>query len=407
MSSRFLLSFILNLGCMIMVIVGLGQSLSPAPALLLDFGTSKQSTILNAGELPNYRKTGSFCPDDGYYAITNYTRNCFEGRWHTLLQDHTEGDMDGNMMVVNASESPGSFFLYDLEKLEENSTYEISLWLVNICLSATGCTPTPPNILIRVERENGTLIQNMQTGNIVATPAPRWRYFKGRFTLPSGVNRVRIRIDNVSSGGCGNDFALDDVMVLAVNIPENKPGPAEVKKELPSEKSKPVLQKRPVPVSTEVPPSTAAEKTRIQPPAPVPFERERDPDIGIKKELPVPVPEPLLLRANPLVKRIEVPVSEIIVELYDNGEVDGDTISVFHNNRTVIAQALLSAKPLRFTIKINQQEPHHEIVMVAHNLGSIPPNTSLMIITAGSKRYTVSISSNEQKNAKVVFDLKE
>jgi hypothetical protein len=45
--------------------------------------------------------------------------------------------------------------------------------------------------------------------------------------------------------------------------------------------------------------------------------------------------------------------------------------------------------------------------MVAENLGSIPPNTSLMIVTAGTKRYEVYISSNEQRNAKVILDLKE
>jgi hypothetical protein len=44
---------------------------------------------------------------------------------------------------------------------------------------------------------------------------------------------------------------------------------------------------------------------------------------------------------------------------------------------------------------------------VAENLCSIPPNTSLMIITTGSKRYQVFVSSTEQKNAKVIFDLKE
>jgi hypothetical protein len=45
--------------------------------------------------------------------------------------------------------------------------------------------------------------------------------------------------------------------------------------------------------------------------------------------------------------------------------------------------------------------------MVAENLGSIPPNTSVMVITAGSQRYEVFISSNEQRNAKVVVKLKE
>jgi type IV secretory pathway VirB9-like protein len=45
--------------------------------------------------------------------------------------------------------------------------------------------------------------------------------------------------------------------------------------------------------------------------------------------------------------------------------------------------------------------------MVADNLGSIPPNTSLMIVTAKDKRYEVFISSTEQKNARVNIDLKE
>jgi hypothetical protein len=45
--------------------------------------------------------------------------------------------------------------------------------------------------------------------------------------------------------------------------------------------------------------------------------------------------------------------------------------------------------------------------MVANNLGSIPPNTSLMIVTANNKRYEVFISSSEQKNAKIVIELKE
>ena len=45
--------------------------------------------------------------------------------------------------------------------------------------------------------------------------------------------------------------------------------------------------------------------------------------------------------------------------------------------------------------------------MVANNLGSIPPNTSLMYVYAGPQRYEVFISSNEQTNAKVIFDLKQ
>jgi len=43
--------------------------------------------------------------------------------------------------------------------------------------------------------------------------------------------------------------------------------------------------------------------------------------------------------------------------------------------------------------------------MVAENLGTIPPNTALMIVTAGSQRYELFLTSTEQKNAvvKIVF----
>jgi hypothetical protein len=72
-----------------------------------------------------------------------------------------------------------------------------------------------------------------------------------------------------------------------------------------------------------------------------------------------------------------------------------------------MAHARLSQKPLSMHINVDAGQPHHELVMVAENLGSIPPNTSVMIVTAGALRYEVFISSDKQKNAKVIFDLKK
>lgn len=121
----------------------------------------------------------------------------------------------------------------------------------------------------------------------------------------------------------------------------------------------------------------------------------------------IPVPEVLLTRSSPVVKQIETEETEMLIELYDNGEIDGDTVTIYDNNSLVVANAGLSEKPVSFKIKIDPKHPHHELVMVANNLGSIPPNTSLMVITANGKRYEVFISSSEQKNARVVIDLKE
>jgi type IV secretory pathway VirB9-like protein len=41
--------------------------------------------------------------------------------------------------------------------------------------------------------------------------------------------------------------------------------------------------------------------------------------------------------------------------------------------------------------------------MYADNLGRIPPNTALMVITAGKKKYEIRLASTEQKTAAVKF----
>jgi len=119
----------------------------------------------------------------------------------------------------------------------------------------------------------------------------------------------------------------------------------------------------------------------------------------------IPPPAVLVSRTNALVKKIEAGPGDIKIELYDNGQIDGDTVSIYHNNKLILSRVRISEKAITFKITIDENNPHHEIVMVANNLGTIPPNTSLMYVTAGSKRYEVFISSSETSNAKVVFDL--
>jgi hypothetical protein len=116
----------------------------------------------------------------------------------------------------------------------------------------------------------------------------------------------------------------------------------------------------------------------------------------------VAVPDVIKTRSNPLIKTITTNSSDIKIELYDNGEIDGDTITVYDNNEVIAWKKGLTDKPITLTVKADSTNPVHEFVMVADNLGSIPPNTALMIITAGDKRYQLFISSDTQRNAKVI-----
>lgn len=115
------------------------------------------------------------------------------------------------------------------------------------------------------------------------------------------------------------------------------------------------------------------------------------------------MPEVLKNRENALVKTLVVNSQDITIKLYDNGVVDGDTISVYVDKKMVLHNKGLSEVPIIFHLKMGDDNDEHEVTMVAENLGRIPPNTSLMIVEAGDQRFNVFISSNEQKNAVVRF----
>lgn len=117
----------------------------------------------------------------------------------------------------------------------------------------------------------------------------------------------------------------------------------------------------------------------------------------------VPVPSVLKSRSNELVKTLIVTDPDVKVSLYDNGEIDDDTISVYLDKKLVLSSKRLTTAPLRVNLKMDEDNTEHELVMVAENLGRIPPNTSLMIVESGEQRFEVRITSTEQKNAVVRF----
>lgn len=117
----------------------------------------------------------------------------------------------------------------------------------------------------------------------------------------------------------------------------------------------------------------------------------------------IPTPVTIRDRKNELTRTITVNNNEVDISLYDNGEIDGDTVSIYLDGSLALANRRLSNQPIKYKLTLDETTPEHTLVMVAENMGSIPPNTSLMIIQDGDKRYQVSITSTEQKNAMVKF----
>jgi hypothetical protein len=123
----------------------------------------------------------------------------------------------------------------------------------------------------------------------------------------------------------------------------------------------------------------------------------------VVKAPPIPTPKVLLTRENELAKTITTNVKEILIRIYDNGTVDNDTISVYLDKKLILSKQRLSEKALTLKITLDDENDYHELVMVAENLGEIPPNTSLMVVDLGKTQQEVRITSTEQKNAVVIF----
>lgn len=124
-----------------------------------------------------------------------------------------------------------------------------------------------------------------------------------------------------------------------------------------------------------------------------------------KASFPKPDTRPQALREkyNVLVQEIKVDSGIVNIEFYDNGQIDGDTISVYVNDRSVIYKQLLRTQPVTMTLQVDSKRAVQDVVMVGENLGTIPPNTALMIVTANDRRFQLYLTADEKKNAMVRF----
>jgi hypothetical protein len=97
----------------------------------------------------------------------------------------------------------------------------------------------------------------------------------------------------------------------------------------------------------------------------------------------------------------------LTMALYDNGEVDGDTVSVYMNGKLLMHKIGLSTRAERKTIPTQNTGDSIKLVLFAENLGSLPPNTGLLVVYDGDTRYEIRFSGDMQKSAAIVFRKKK
>jgi hypothetical protein len=207
-----------------------------------------------------------------------------------------------------------------------------------------------------------------------------------------------------------SDFKKEDFLIKKPALITKKPPATNEKKytPAPAQQKKPVLP--PAENQKQPNPSVSTQQKKTSPSADSIAKTHNSgiiPPVG-KPPLPtnkkIPPPQVFTTRTNTLVKTIVTSSPDIVIQLFDNGEIDGDTVTVYHNNIVIANKKRLTDKPITLNVKADADNVLHEFVMVADNLGSIPPNTALMVVTSGGKRYEVFLTADNKKNAKVMIE---
>jgi hypothetical protein len=136
-------------------------------------------------------------------------------------------------------------------------------------------------------------------------------------------------------------------------------------------------------------------------------ETSASPNTSASKSSGQILPWVLVGRENKLVKQVIINSPSISIDLYDNGTIDNDTIMIFDNKVLLLENKRLSYKATHFDVNFNKDNNRHEIIIVAHNLGTVPPNTALMVVKDGTSRQEIYITSTLSVNAMIIFELKK
>lgn len=158
------------------------------------------------------------------------------------------------------------------------------------------------------------------------------------------------------------------------------------------------------PLNTEKPENPIQPERPIAISVPVTQKTETDPPIKTVISEPIKsatIEEKFVSRKKVLIKEIPLTGDSLELRFYDNAEIDGDSISLFLNDKLLFQHIRLSGSAYIIRLANNDLNETNELIMVAENLGAIPPNTSYMVAIVGEQRYDAYLASNEGSSAMI------
>lgn len=124
----------------------------------------------------------------------------------------------------------------------------------------------------------------------------------------------------------------------------------------------------------------------------------------VKKETSATAAIKIAERKTEIIRDVYFSADSLVLSLYDNGTVDGDTVSVVLNGEVIIAKKGLSGNAIRTTIYLTPNLGDSlQLIMYAENLGTIPPNTGVLIIQDGATRNEIRFAGDLQNSSAIIL----
>jgi hypothetical protein len=178
-----------------------------APAIFVDFGTGfNPGPPLPAGSI-TYPYNPSCGLQPGEYTISNSTVGC-HGQWLVLPQDHTPGDVNGYMLMVDGDDNSGEVYRATVTGLTQAFGYEFSVYIANL---SDQNIYERPKLQFEIYDLLNNQIQESGFYTIDYDPSDPWKKVSFMFDLPPGVTSIQVVLKNDHNDEYGNDFAVDDI----------------------------------------------------------------------------------------------------------------------------------------------------------------------------------------------------
>ncbi|MEI9909505.1 MAG: hypothetical protein WDO71_07445 [Bacteroidota bacterium] len=388
-------------------------------------------------------------PDKGVKLISTFRRNQHDSIWHldgdwktTETKKHGYYSISGKIALETETDIEKSKLMPHLEELKltddivfyqeakkaEQTAAVINQQKAGIKKEEFAKAAKPSVVSAReINKEKITKVPVKKEPEIIAQPVKdnskdiAVKEEKAAPLIPKGTKKedivktpvktepVIVKKEPVTENKKQDTVKEDKPAVVAVSVKkkeeENTPVKKETKTAEPVAIAKPAEQKKEV--STE-PVKTEIKKTETA--TVVIDNKEKLPSIVKPLEA-----KPFVAGAAALVAERSIAAPQIVffrsdsleLSLYDNGEVDGDTVSVLLNGELILAKQGLKATAIKKTIYVPAGKTDSlTLVLYAENLGKYPPNTGLLVIHDGDDVYQVRFSADLLQNAAVIFQRK-